>query len=54
MAVFKPGVTGTPDPNFKPDPNEMHVWDPVKNVYRKVTKRPKKAKLKKVVDNGTR
>jgi hypothetical protein len=30
------GVAGTPDPNFKPDPNLKKVWDDVKKVWRMV------------------
>lgn len=45
MAHAKHGVNATSDPNFKPDPNKVHVYDEKKGVYRLVDK-PKKRKRK--------
>lgn len=33
----KHGVTGKSDPDFKPDPNAKMVFDPKKQVWRKIT-----------------
>lgn len=33
---MKHGVNGTPNPDFKPDPEYVQVWDDEKRVFRRV------------------